>query len=41
MKDANKVPKKVDVFGHGMDFVLERQSVEPKQHDPAIFAIRT
>jgi hypothetical protein len=39
-KDVNKVPKKIDVFGHGMNFVLERQSVEEKQHDPSIFAIR-
>jgi hypothetical protein len=39
-KDANKVPKKIDISAHNMRFLLERQSVEQKQHDPSIFAIR-
>lgn len=39
-KDVNKVPKKIDVLGHNMRFVLERQSLEEKQHDPSTFTIR-
>jgi hypothetical protein len=38
--DLNKVPSRIDVFGHGMNFVLERQSLEGAQHDPSTFAIR-
>jgi hypothetical protein len=33
-------PEKIDILGHKMRFVLERQSLEQKQHDPSIFAIR-
>jgi len=37
---AFKVPKKIDVLAHNIRFVLERLSLEQKQHDPSIFAIR-
>jgi hypothetical protein len=40
-KDADSRPKKIDVLSGGRRYVLERQTVEEKTHDPSIFALRS